>query len=321
MPTESTAAADPAAIEAVRRFNRFHTRLAGALDAAWMGSALPLAQVRLLYELAHRDGPVAADLAVALGIDPGYLSRLLDGMRRRGWVEQTPAPGDARRRRLRLTDSGRAAFEPLERAGREQVGAWLAPLDANQRHALLDAMGRIERLLGPLAGDGSAATPPPPEPIVLRGHRPGDLGWVVSRHGALYAREFGWDQRFEGMVADIVATFVDRYDPARERCWIAERSGEPVGSVFVVRESKKVAKLRMLLVEPSARGTGLGRRLVREAQAFAHAAGYRKMVLWTNDVLLAARGIYRDEGFELVKSEPHRSFGHDLVGEYWQKTL
>jgi DNA-binding MarR family transcriptional regulator/GNAT superfamily N-acetyltransferase len=320
-----------AAVDAIRRFNRFHTRLAGALDATWQGTGLSLAQVRVLHELAHRDAPTAAELAAALSMDPGYLSRLLDASRRRGWVAATPAPGDARRRLLRLTAAGRRAYAPLERAGRAQVAGWLAPLAPRPRAALLDAMATVERLLAPAAPEVPPAAPartdtapsdaPGPPAVVLRPHRAGDLGWIVERHGALYAAEYGWDQRFEGMVAGIVARLVERFDPAREVCLIAEHDGARVGSAVVVRESATVAKLRLVLVEPSARGLGIGRALVRECQRFARGVGYRSMVLWTNDVLVAARAIYRAEGFALVRSEPHAEFGVPMVGEYWRKRL
>ena len=323
-----TAPAPDAAVEAVRRFNRFHTRLAGALAAPWLDSGLSLAQARVLYELAHRERPGAADLAAALALDPGYLSRLVGGLRARGWVAAAADGDDARRRTLRLTPSGRRAFDALQRAARAQVGGWIAPLSATQRDALLEAMATVERLLGPAAGGPAADADREPSAaaahgpaFVLRAQRPGDLGWVVQRHGALYATEYGWDWRFEALVAGIVARFVERHDAARECCRIAERDGVPVGSVFVVRESARVAKLRLLLVEPSARGLGLGRALVREAMRFAREAGYRRMVLWTNEVLVAARAIYVAEGFELVSSEPHESFGARLVGEHWARPL
>lgn len=306
---------DDASVDAIRRFNRFLTGRVGALDAAVLDSGLSLAQVRVLHELATRDAPVAAALAADLSIDPGYLSRMLQGLRRRGWVAAGGgATGDARRRPLRITAAGRRAYLPLERAAREQVRDWLAPLDRPQRDALVGAMARIERLLG-APGSGPAA------PVVIRPHRVGDLGWIVFRHGVLYAREYGWDQRFEALVAGIVQHFVDHFDATGEGCWIAERDGEPLGSVMVVRQSRTVAKLRLLLVEPQARGLGLGRTLVREAMRFARDAGYRRMVLWTNDPLVAARGIYQSEGFVRVKAEPHDSFGHRMVGEYWERRL
>jgi DNA-binding MarR family transcriptional regulator/GNAT superfamily N-acetyltransferase len=331
MPRTPDPAPD-AAVDAVRRFNRFQTRLAGALAAPWLDSGLSLAQARVLYELAHRERPGATDLAAALALDPGYLSRLIGGLRARGWVAAAADGDDARRRALRLTPAGRRAFDALQRAARVQVGGWLAPLSAMQRAALLEAMATVERLLGPAAGERAAeravdghrapSTAAAHGPaFVLRAQRPGDLGWVVQRHGALYAMEYGWDWRFEALVAGIVARFVERHDPARECCRIAERDGEPVGSVFVVRESARVAKLRLLLVEPSARGLGLGRALVREAMRFAREAGYRRMVLWTNEVLVAARAIYVAEGFELLSSEPHESFGASLVGEHWSRPL
>jgi len=298
---------------AVRRFTRFYTRQIGLLNEGLLKSPYSLAESRVLYEIASREEVAASDLTRDLGLDPGYLSRMLRGFERKGLIDRTPSDSDARRQLLTLTDTGRAAFADLDRASAHQVEQLLSDLPAANRNRLLSAMATIERLLGaPGIRD---------EPIVLRPNRPGDMGWVVHRHGALYAQEYGWDETFEPMVADIVARFVRDFDPARERCWIAERGGNIVGSVFLVRETDEVAKLRLLYVEPEARGTGLGRRLVGECLSFARTAGYRKIVLWTNDCLHAARKIYENEGFRLVAEEPHHSFGKDLVGQNWELEL
>jgi DNA-binding MarR family transcriptional regulator/GNAT superfamily N-acetyltransferase len=302
---------DPVA--SVRRFNRFYTQTIGALDEGLLQSPFTLAEARVLYELAHRDRPAARDLVRELHLDPGYLSRILRGFRRQGLVERARAASDRRRSHLSLTASGRAAFAPLDARSREAVGALLAPLAEGAQRRLTAAMRSIEELLDP----GHAET----EPFVLRPPRPGDIGWVTARHGAIYAEEYGFDQRFEALVAQIAAAFISDFDPRCERCWIAEMSGEPVGSVFLVRDSDSVAKLRLLLVEPAARGRGIGHRLVGECVAFARAAGYRKITLWTQSVLVAARRIYEAAGFDLVRTEPHHSFGVELVGEYWERAL
>jgi len=298
-------------VAAVRRFNRFYTSKIGVLH--YLGSDFSLAEVRVLYELAHRaDPPAATELCRELGVDAGYLSRLLRGFERRGLISRTRSQADGRRSHLALTAAGRAAFAPLGARSRDEVTALLAPLaDADQRR-LVEAMDTIESVLG-----GADGTPP----FTLRPHRPGDMGWVVHRHGALYAEEFGWDERFEALVATIVAKFIERYDPARERCWIAEKDGERIGSVFLVKRSKTAAQLRLLLVEPNARGLGVGARLVAECERFARQAGYRTIVLWTNSVLVAARRIYEAAGYRLTHKERHTSFGHELVGETWEKAL
>jgi DNA-binding MarR family transcriptional regulator/GNAT superfamily N-acetyltransferase len=297
----------------VRRFNRFYTRRIGVLEARLLHSPFSLAEARVLFELAQRERPEAAELARNLGLDPGYLSRILRGFRRRRLLASRPVAGDGRRRELGLTAAGRAAFDELDRRSRSEVGGMLASLSSPDRARLVEALGAVERLLG--------APAPPAPPVRLRGPAPGDLGWVVQRHGAVYAEEYGWDERFEALVAGVVAEFVQRFDPVRERCWIAERDGEKVGSVFLVRHSEEVAKLRLLLVEPGARGLGLGSRLVAECVAFARTAGYRRITLWTNDVLHAARHIYQTAGFRLVRREPHRQFGSGLVGETWELEL
>jgi DNA-binding MarR family transcriptional regulator/GNAT superfamily N-acetyltransferase len=297
-------------VAAVRRFNRFYTSKIGVLH--YLGSDFSLAEVRVLYELAHRPGPpTAAELGKDLGLDAGYLSRLMRGFERRGLIARTRSDSDGRRSHVALTAAGRAAFAPLGARSHDEMAALLAPLsDADQRR-VIEAMETIEAVLG-------AGGPPP---FLLRPHRPGDMGWVVQRHGALYAQEYGWDERFEALVASIVARFVERYDPARERCWIAEKDGEPVGSAFLVKKSKTVAQLRLLIVEPKARGLGIGARLVAECERFARDAGYRTIMLWTNSVLTSARRIYEAAGYTLSNTEHHHSFGQDLVGETWEKTL
>jgi len=302
---------DARRIDAVRRFNRFYTQRIGALDEGLLASPFPLPQARVLFELAQRDGATAGELARSLDVDTSYLSRLLRDLAHKGLVRVARDPNDARRQPLALTPSGRKAFAALDTRSREQVAAMLAPLAREDRKRLVGAMSSVERLLG-------ASTPAATEPFVLRSHEPGDLGWIVSRHGALYAQEYGWDMTFEALVAEIAAKFLRTFDARTERCWIAERDGERVGCVLVVRQSARVAKLRLLLIEPGARGHGLGRRLVAECIRFARAVGYRKLVLWTNDILHAARHLYEEAGFVLVAEEQHHSFGHDLVGQNWE---
>jgi DNA-binding MarR family transcriptional regulator/GNAT superfamily N-acetyltransferase len=276
-------------------------------------SPYSLAEARVLFELAHEEDVTATELSHELGLDPGYLSRILARFERGGLLERVVSGADGRRRLLRLTAAGEDAFSELDRRSREEVSGMLEGITEEDQRRLLDATRTIEQVLG---GDGST-----PEPFLLRRHEPGDMGWVVQRHGALYAGEYGWDERFEALVARIVADFIDGYDPAWERCWIAETGGRNVGCVFVVRESEEVAKLRLLLVEPEARGMGLGSRLVAECVSFARDRGYRKLVLWTNSVLHSARRIYEEYGFELVEEEPHHSFGKDLVGQNWELEL
>ena len=300
-------------VTAVRGFNRFWTRRIGVLGEGYVESPFSLTEVRVLYELAHREEPSASEIREELGLDAGYLSRILRGFEERGLVSRRTSEIDARRSLLRLTEGGREAFAPLDRRSREEIGAMLGGLSEDERERLAGAIGTIERLLGD--------RPEPNVPYLLRPPGAGDMGWVVHRHGVLYARECGWDERFEALVARIVADFVDGHDPARERCWIAEKEGEIVGSVFLVRESEEVAKLRLLLVEPSARGMGIGVRLVEECVRFARSRGYRRLTLWTNSVLRAARHIYEKAGFRLVREEAHHSFGKDLVGQTWELTL
>ena len=302
-----------ARVDAMRRFNRFYTRRIGVLQEGLLQSPFSLAEARVLYEVAHRDRPAAAELGQELGLDAGYLSRILRGLRKRGLVDRRPSEADGRRSLLGLTRSGRAAFATLDERSRAEIGAMLDRLAPRGQARLVDAMRTVEELLGD--------APRPAASYMLRSHQPGDMGWVVHRHGALYAQEYEWDERFEALVADIVARFVNRFDPKRERCWIAEVDGEVVGSVFLVKQSRTVARLRLMLVEPRARGMGIGKRLVGECIRFARQAGYRKITLWTNSVLLAARHIYEQSGFRLVHEERHHGFGHDLVGETWDLKL
>lgn len=302
-------------VAAIRRFNRFYTRQIGVLQEGLLASPFSLTEARLVYELAHRDRATVTEVSEALGVDVGYVSRMVRGFQTRGLVAKRRSEVDGRARVVSLTERGREAFGRLDAASRSEVEGVLSGLSPDEQRELVGAMGRIEGLLGS-----------PPEPrvtLVLRPHRPGDLGWVVHRHGVLYNREYGWDDTFEGLVAEIVAAFARDYDPAREHCWIAERDGAAVGSVFVTRhrEREGVARLRLLLVEPTARGLGIGRRLVAECTRFARQAGYRTLTLWTNSVLDAARHLYEQEGYTLVHEEAHRSFGHDLVGQTWELDL
>jgi DNA-binding MarR family transcriptional regulator/GNAT superfamily N-acetyltransferase len=300
-------------VAAVREFNRFYTSRIGVLDEGYLSSRLSLTEVRVLYELAHRGSATASELGRDLGIDPGYLSRILRGFSRRGVVTRTTATDDARKAVLRLTARGKATVAPLEARARDQIGALLKGVPAAEQDRLVASMRTVERALQP----DTTGIPK----IALRSHRPGDMGWVVERHGALYWQEYGWDESFEALVADIVAKFIAHLDRKRERCWIAELEGERVGCVFCVKKSKTVAKLRLLLVEPQARGLGIGARLVDECIIFARTAGYRELTLWTNDVLVSARRIYESAGFVLVESERHRSFGKALVGQNWRLRL
>lgn len=300
-------------IAAVRRFNRFYTRQIGVLAEGYLQSPFSLAEARVLYELAQGEPTTATELGGALGLDAGYLSRIIGGFAKAGLIVKQPSPSDGRQSLLRLTEAGRAAFTQLDERSRADFAQVLAKLTADERRRLVGALGLVERLLGD--------APARPATYMLREHRPGDMGWVIGRHGALYAEEYGWDGSFEALVATIAAEFITRFDPRRERCWIAEIDGEPVGSVFLVRKTDTVAKLRMLLVEPRARGMGIGARLVAECVRFARQCGYTTLTLWTNSILGAARHLYVKAGFQLVESEPHHSFGHDLVGETWELAL
>ena len=282
--------------DVVRHFNRFYTRRIGALGGAHLDSEFSLTEVRVLYELAHGDRTTASGIASALEIDRGYLSRMLRAFKRRGLITTRRDADDRRHTHLALTAAGRKAFAPLDRRARDEVVQMLAPLSDSRQRRVVSAMATIRGSLERSARPGPRQVE---EPYTLRPHRPGDMGWIVHRHGALYQAEYGYDERFEALVARVVADFIEHLDPARERCWIAERNGETVGSVFVVGKSKHVAKLRLLLVEPSARGLGIGKRLVDEVVQFARGAGYRKVVLWTQSELTAARRIYARRGIPL----------------------
>ncbi|UHC14582.1 bifunctional helix-turn-helix transcriptional regulator/GNAT family N-acetyltransferase [Methylobacterium currus] len=303
---------DAAMVAAVRAFGRFYTRQIGLLEEGLHRSAFSLTEARVLYELAHRDRLTASILGQDLGLDAGYLSRLLKRFEDQGLLSRQTAAGDGRRQVLALTPEGQAAFAPLDAASRAEVGALLARLSAADRAALVGAMARVRHLLG----DPSEG-PPAEADTVLRDLKPSDLGWITHRQGVLYATEYGFDLTFEALVAEILAGFVRDFDPGRAGAWIAEQGGEILGSVFLAPASETVGKLRLLYVEPSARGQGLGRRLTAACVEGARARGYRQLTLWTNDVLGAARRIYAEAGFRLVEAAPHRSFGQDLVGETW----
>ncbi len=301
-----------APISAIRQFNRFYTKHIGVLREGHLDSPFSLTEVRVMYELAHRDSPTAAELARELGVDSGYLSRILRSFEQRGLIEKTRSGSDGRQTHLRLTDAGRAGFAGLDTRADEEIATLVERVAQDDRRRLTDAMRTIERVLAPAEARRT---------YLIRTHQPGDIGWVVFRHGVLYAREYGWDERFEALVAQIVAEFVHNFDARRDRCWIAEQDGERVGSVFLVKKSETVAKLRLLLVEPKARGLGIGHRLVDECIRFARRAQYQRMTLWTNSILHAARHIYVQAGFTLVSEEPHSMFGESLVGQTWELEL
>jgi DNA-binding MarR family transcriptional regulator/N-acetylglutamate synthase-like GNAT family acetyltransferase len=306
------AAVSDARVDTVRRFNRFYTRQIGVLQEEYLASSFSLTEVRILYELAHRDSPSASDLREELGLDAGYLSRILRQFERRGLIRKQASESDRRRSDLSLTKAGQKVLGPLETSAREQVRQLLDGLSEERQAEVVTAMNSIENALAPKFANGH---------FVIRNHRPGDMGWVVYRHGALYAGEYGFDDRFEALVAGIVANFLEHFDPEKERCWIAERDGEIIGSVFLVKKSAQVAKLRLLLVEPKARGLGLGKQLVQECIRFARQAGYSRIVLWTQSNLDAARGIYQKAGFRVTGTEKHDRFGCPLTAETWELEL
>jgi DNA-binding MarR family transcriptional regulator/N-acetylglutamate synthase-like GNAT family acetyltransferase len=313
MKTNQSAIPAHQKIDAVRGFNRFYTRQIGVLREGLLQSPFSLTEARVLYEIAHRPQPTATELCQELGLDAGYLSRILSKFEKSGLVSRSASRSDGRRILLKLSAKGRRTFATLDIRQRGEVASMLRPISPAGQFELVQAMQRIESLLG-----GRSES----RPYVLRAHQPGDMGWVIHRHGALYAQEYGYDEQFEALVAEIAARFIQNFDAKRERCWIAEKGGEIVGSVFLVKESKTVAKLRLLLVEPSARGLGIGKRLVDECIRFARQAGYRKIVLWTQSELPAARHVYQQAGFRLVEEKPHRSWGReDLVSEIWELDL
>ena len=301
-------------IARARRFNRFYTRRIGVLDEGLYHTRFSLTESRVLYELAHRPNLTATALGKDLGLDPGYLSRIVHRFEKRCLIAKTPSEADGRQSLLRLTPGGHAAFAPLDAHSHQETGAMLSRLSRPEQRRLIDAMGTIELLLG---GTTEKATPP----YLLRYHQPGDMGWVIHRHGVLYAQEYGYDEHFEALVASIVAEFIADYEAKWERCWMAEQDGALVGSVFLVRKSKTIAKLRLLFVDPAARGLGIGARLVSECIRFARHAGYKKIALWTQSELKAARHIYEQAGFKLVGKKPHFSWGKKLVAETWELKL
>jgi DNA-binding MarR family transcriptional regulator/N-acetylglutamate synthase-like GNAT family acetyltransferase len=300
-------------IAAVRSFNRFYTRQIGLLQDGLLQSQFSLAEARVLYELAHRNKLTATEISSDLGLDQGYLSRMLRRLAERNYVVRTASPTDRRQNFISLTTRGRLAFGSLDQRSQAEIGKMLGAIAPADQGRLTAAMAAIEALLGKRRLERPA--------YVLRPHRPGDMGWVVARHGALYAEEYGWDISFEGLVAEIVAEFIKTFDTACEHCWIGEIDGAPVGCVFLVKKSDTVAKLRLLLVERQARGLGIGARLVEECIRFARSAGYRTITLWTQSILVGARRIYERAGFKRVAQEPHASFGQKLLGETWEITL
>jgi DNA-binding MarR family transcriptional regulator/GNAT superfamily N-acetyltransferase len=309
------AAGLPRVVEEVRGFNRFYTRQIGVLREGLLKSPFSLTEVRVLYELAHRENPAAIELVKELGLDPGYLSRILRSFEKKGLVRKSPSAADGRQKVLDLTKHGQETFVTLDARQNQEVSMLLQTLSADEQRQLIQAMHTIEQLLGANAETRDKT------PYLLRPHQPGDIGWIVHRHGVLYSQEYGYDEHFEALVAEILAEFVAHYDPKRERCWIAEKDDAIAGSVFLVKKSKTVAKLRLLYVEPAVRGLGIGKRLVAECVRFARPAGYKKIVLWTQSELRAARHLYEQAGFRLVGKQPHHSWGRDLVAETWELKL
>lgn len=303
------------AVSAFRGFNRFYTRLIGLLDEELVRSGFSLTEARVLFEISAHPDRGASDIAAELRVDPGYLSRILRKLEDAGLLDRSSSPDDARQIVLRLARKGKTAFAELNRRSSAQAAEMLEGLTPANRASLIRSMGEIESILGEPQKQGA--------PFVLRPHRPGDMGWVVQRQTILYVEEYGWNGDYEALASRIVADFIDHFDPMRERCWIAERHGEPLGAIFLVRhpEREGVAKLRLLHVERAARGLGLGKALVHECLQFARSAGYRKVTLWTQSILHSAHKIYQQEGFKLVLEEPHHSFGKNLIGQTWELEL
>lgn len=318
-------------IALVRAFNRDYTRRIGVLGEAYHDTPYSLTEARVMYEIAHRPDITAAELASDLDLDRGYLSRILKRFTTQKLLAQTASTQDGRRRNLTLTSAGRRSFAELDRKSQQQVAAMLSGLGGAQRQTVLGSMQTLQRAWAggteALRGASPAGTRDEPrasaesQAIVYRAHRPGDMGWVVQRHGELYFREFGWDETFEALVAGIACEFIRNLHAGRERCWIAEQDGRRLGCIFLVAGEGDAAKLRLLLVEPEARGCGVGRRLVAECVQFARTARYGRIVLWTQESLVAARRLYAEAGFRKTAAEPHHSFGHDLVGETWELVL
>jgi DNA-binding MarR family transcriptional regulator/GNAT superfamily N-acetyltransferase len=301
---------------AVRAFNRFYTQRIGVLDDTPLNGPFSLTEARVLYELAHRTKPTAAELCRDLGLDRGYLSRILSRFEKQNFLERRPSATDGRQSYIKLTRAGAETFAGIDQAWQDATEGLIAPLSQTKRKRLVSAMGRIETLLG-ASGEHTEST----RPISLREPRAGDMGWIIQRHGIVYGSEYGWNVEFEGLVAEIIGVFVKNYRPDRERCWIADKAGNPVGCVFLVHDTDAIGRLRLLFVDPSGRGQGIGRQLVDACIDQARKAGYRKLTLWTNDVLISARRIYQAAGFRLVKEWPDHKFGKDLVGQDWDLKL
>lgn len=313
------------AIAEIRRFNRFYTRYIGVVNSRMLKTEFSLAEARVIYEVANREMPTATEVGKALGMDPAHVSRILRAHQRRGLIARERSATDGRQALLRLTAKGKRTFEMLDRRSRELVETMLASLPPGGPARIMDAMRTIEELLGERQGQAQAerhaGEKAQPRPYILRTHQPGDMGWVVARHGVIYTREYGWDDTFEGLVAKIAGEFLEKFDPKKERCWIAEQDGENVGCIFLVKKTATVAKLRLLIVEQQARGSGIGRRLVSECVRHARQVGYKKMTLWTQSHLHAARKLYEEAGFTLTKSWPVHSWGKDMTSETWDLHL
>jgi DNA-binding MarR family transcriptional regulator/GNAT superfamily N-acetyltransferase len=303
-----------ATVRGVREFNRFYTKQIGVLDEHLLQSPFSLAEARVIYELAARKNATATELRDELGLDAGYLSRILQGLEKQKLVEKRSEKADARKNILTLSEKGRAEFGKLDKMSRGQLENILDKLSSADQRRILDSMRTIEQLFGSRRDNGDQS-------YILRPPQPGDLGWVVQANGRLYTEEYGWDETYEAMTAQIIADYVKKLDPKRERCWIAEKDGENVGSVFLVKQSATVARLRLLILDPKARGLGIGKRLVNECMRFARQTGYKKIVLWTQSNLLAARGIYKSEGYKLVNSQKNHIFGKNLISETWELKL
>ena len=308
-----TALANPERIDAVRRFTRFYTQHIGVLGKGLLGSPFSLTEARVLYELAHCDTTTATEICMALGLDPGYLSRILRDFHKKGYIDKSQSEQDGRQSILKLTPDGEEAFASLNERSHHQIEAMLSELSREEQRILIDSMGTIEKILG--SGEEGGL------PYILRPHHSGDMGWIVHKHGVLYSEEFGWDETFEALCAEIVADFIHNHDPKMERCWIAEMNGENIGCVFIAKEDDQTARLRLLLVDPKARGLGLGTRLVEECIRFCRQKGYKKIVLWTRHVLEGARRIYQRAGFEIIHTEESHHYGLDLIDETWELKL
>lgn len=300
-------------IKNIRQFNRFYTKQIGLLNEHLLESPFSLTEARIIYELAHRENSTATELSAELNLDAGQLSRTLRDFEKRGLIQKVRSESDARQTILKLTQKGKDEFKSLNSLSSDQIEALLSNLSREKQNRLVKAMSEIETIL--------SDDKPEDKSFILRNPGAGDFGWVVQKNGEVYSEEYHWDEEYEGLVAEIVADFVKNFDAKRERCWIAEKDGVNIGAVFLVRKDDTTAKLRLLIVDPKARGLGVGKRLVEECTRFARKTGYKKITLWTNSVLSAARHLYESEGYKVVKAEPHHSFGQDLVGETWELNL